>query len=139
LKPVSSTLFDVEFTSSKISEEEKDVLKKCAEMVGVNKNGYKIVFSVLYDEAEKKIIPIDIILKLKTIASKFDVIITILDAERKSIGTLVYKECNMEADFSDFLYFSNFCPNSFGIDFGINKKITVNIFPETVLYNNQTI
>ena len=141
LKPVSSTLFDVEFTSSQITEEEKEILKNCVRLVGVNnKNSFKIIFSVFYSETLKKIVPIDIILKMMSgECKKFDVIVTILNVDRKSIGTLVYKECNMEADFNDFLFFSNSGLNQFGIDFGINKEITVNIFPETLLYNNQTI
>lgn len=139
LKPVSSTSFDVEFFSTELSTKELEIINKCVRTVSIDKRGYKVVFSVFYDPSLKAIIPIDQILKLKDAKGKFDIVISILEETGKTIGTLVYKACNMDADFSSFLFFSYNSLNSFGVDFGIDKEITINIFPEAVLYNNQAI
>ena len=129
LTPVSSTLFNIDFITEELTTEEKETLKKCV----ISTSEKKIVFSVLHND--EKIIPIDEILKLKSIKGKFDVEITMLNKENKKIGDLVYKACNMEADLTDLLFFSYTGKNPFGIDLGINKEVFIVLWPEHVLYN----
>ncbi len=133
MEPIYSTSFDIEFTSVDISEEDRKILSECVVAVS-NK---KVIFGVFTDESDK-IIPIDSVLKLKS-GKKSDVLISILDKNGKIVGNLIYKECNMEVDFDDFLSFSHGSKNPFGMDFPIKKELTLNLFPSAILYNNQEI
>ena len=133
LNPIFSTSFDVEFTSVHLSDDEKDILKTCVKSVSEK----KVRLGVFYDDS-KKIIPLDALIKLKS-GPKSDVIIYILDSDGKSIGTLIYKECNVEVDFKEFLSFGKVDKTPFGINFENPKEITINLFPSAILYNNQEI
>jgi len=115
-----------------LSSEEKETLKTCCKIVSNN----RIVFSVVHDSI--RIFPVDELMKPKSIKGKFDVNISFLTSEKIKIGTLVYKACNMDVDFNDFMCFHKMT-NDFGIDFGKEKEITVGLCPESILYNNKAI
>lgn len=134
LEPIYSTLFNVEFTSVDLTEEDKEILNSCVASTADR----KVTFKLYYDEATQKIIPIESILKLRD-GKRSDVIISMLNKEGKIIGNLIYRECNVDVDFSTLFSFSYLGENPFGIDFSTGKELSIGLFPTAILYNNQEI
>lgn len=130
LEPIYSTSFDVEITSIELNEEEKDLLSRC-----VISTSYKHITFGMF-QIGKEIVPIEALLKLSNAAKRFDVIVSIFDKTSNVIGTIIYKECNLELDLSELFSFN---VSKFEMDFADKKKITTTLHPHTVLFNNKEI
>lgn len=134
MEPIYSTLFNVEFASIDLTEEDKEILTQCVSSTSEK----RITFKLYYDDATKKIIPIESIMKLKN-GVRSDVIVSIVNKEGKIIGSIIYRECNVDVDFSTLLSFSYLGDNPFGVDFSQAKELSISLFPTAILYNNQEI
>ena len=130
LEPIYSTSFDVEITSIELNEEEKDLLSRC-----VISTSFKSITFCMF-QIEKEIVPIEALLKLSNAAKRFDVIVSIFDKPGNTIGTIIYKECNLELDLSELFSFN---VSVFEMDFSNKKKITATLYPHNVLFNNKEI
>lgn len=126
LEPIYSTSFEVEITSIELTEEEKDLLSKC-----ITKTSFKTLTFGMY-QINKVIVPIEALIKLHRAAKRFDVIVYIYNKEGDSIGTIIYKECNIELDLSELFYY-----NYEGVS--DKKQIDVALYPHSILYNNKEI
>ena len=130
LEPIYSTSFDVEFTSIELTEEEKDLLSRCV----VSTSFKSITFGMF--QIGKEIVPIEALLKLHNAGKRFDVIVSIFDKVGNVIGTIIYKECNLELDLSELFSFN---VSVFGMDFADKKKIATTLHPHTVIFNTKEI
>ena len=132
LHPILSTLFDVEFTSIDLSDEEKKILSDCV----VSMSEKKIKFGLFYDENKKRIVPLEEIIKFNNMGRRSDVIVSILGKDGSIIGNLIYKECNVEVDFAELFNFSYDDPDSCIKNTSPEKVITLKLYPDAILYNN---